>query len=1590
MPSRRTCRTAPPASRPISPPTRPASSAFLSGNSAADQAYLQGGDSGLQAYLASNPTSLSAYLGGNTAAQQAYLQGGTAGLQAYLIGNPSILSAFLSGNSAADQAYLQGAATGLQAYLTGDPTVLQTYLNSGNTALQQYIAGDPTALQQFLTGSPASLQQYLATAPAALQSYLQQNATAVAQYLAANAVTQQAYLQANFAGVSAYILGDSDALSAYLGSDSAAQQAYLNGGTTGLQAYLTGNPTSLSAYLGDDNAADQDYLQGGDAGLQQYLATDPASLSAYLSSDQGADQAYLQGGASSLQAYLTSNPASLGAYLGSDSAANQAYLTNGSTGLQQYLATDPASLSAFLGNNPAANQAYLQGSATGLQGYLTGNPDGLQQYLLANPAVLQQYLTSSTTALQQYLTSSPAILQQYLNSNTAAQQAYIQQNVAGITAYLASNSTALNAFLAGDSAANQAYVSGDEAGLEAYLTSNPGDLQQYINSNSTVLQGYLTANPTVIQQYLASNATVLQQFIASNPTSLEQYLSANSTVLQQFLNTNPASLQQYLTSNPSALVQFLSSDPTQLQQFLVANPSVLQTFLGTNAQALQQTLNAAVLNLFRLNVTLPGSGNEATGGLLSTFNIGTGGTFTESITPAQLALLNQAVTSGASLADYAVNVTTQGGFNSLVGGLLSNVTAEGGGDNNIIIGDTSQLGLPSGTSVPGAALSMGGTFTGGGSNDTVYFVGGSATNPIGNVTLNEPAGASNDTLDFSNFTGGGVNINLSTTGKAQVVNATADLSITLPASGAFTNVVGSPGDDTIIGNGTNDILQGSALNNPNPNALPAVPPSTPSVQWVALNFTQFAPTVLSPTETFHNGNGSYSAVEQEEVLQALETIYAGLSPSIQFTIDPAEITQLRSMTTAQLAAIDLTPADVTTLASLVNPTFTNSVYENGNGNYVTVYYNDTPIFNNQPSPGGFSNEVDFGNLNQKTTVQLDVNGFLGTGPGLVPDSTADSMNGLPDFVNMSITISAHEAGHTLGLEHMDAIGPVGFGISSPPGGSSYYPAYGGTVGAFTTEGDVIASPASVGSTLVNAADGEAQLGERDAITLAFISDGTTVASDATDPSNPSWSGMPVPTVPAAQKATDPVQLDQDPDLPGVAGVPEAEGDVDSTNDNVAGVATTVIAQPVSLYDLNVPNPITTGFDAGMTFDVSAVDIDGYIGGTQPVLNASGKPVTDPKTSAAFTLSQPNYYTFTGQSGQLMSFQAMLTSVTSIKDPVDTVLTVYGPNGQVVAFNDDQFEPSDSSIFDVSLPLTGTYTVEVNAFHSTDPSFNDPSAQNYLPAAYYDAEHGAYELFMYTFSAQNATSGNDSIQYTAASPAVSTTPQVTMFDGSRPGYAVRRHRHLRDRSEPAPECRGEQLRRWVLVYGLSDDRDHGHLERSGRYLYRVADGGRSPGGDALHRAVLEPRWRHAHRDVLRRLGRFRQRSGHHGPDQRRNLYCRRIVRRRRQLRGLPRHDQLHDLTGDVDGHDRRRSHQDVRRHEQRHTDLGQLQPLGSGERPDLHGDPDRGHLQQPQCGHGDHGDRRPLRQQLHRRHGDAASNYTCRPQPPAPARSRPRP
>ena len=68
------------------------------------------------------------------------------------------------------------------------------------------------------------------------------------------------------------------------------------------------------------------------------------------------------------------------------------------------------------------------------------------------------------------------------------------------------------------------------------------------------------------------------------------------------------------------------------------------------------------------------------------------------------------------------------------------------------------------------------------------------------------------------------------------------------------------------------------------------------------------------------------------------------------------------------------------------------------------------------------------------------------------------------------------------------------------------------------------------------------------------------------------------------------------------------------------------------------------------------------------------------------------YEFSGQQGQ-----TVVISMTS--DDFDTYLGLLGPDGSVVAENDDSNGTTDSQIT-VSLPSSGTYTVIANSYDDT--------------------------------------------------------------------------------------------------------------------------------------------------------------------------------------------------------------------------------------------------------------------------------------------------
>jgi Ca2+-binding RTX toxin-like protein len=153
------------------------------------------------------------------------------------------------------------------------------------------------------------------------------------------------------------------------------------------------------------------------------------------------------------------------------------------------------------------------------------------------------------------------------------------------------------------------------------------------------------------------------------------------------------------------------------------------------------------------------------------------------------------------------------------------------------------------------------------------------------------------------------------------------------------------------------------------------------------------------------------------------------------------------------------------------------------------------------------------------------------------------------------------------------------------------------------------------------------------------------------------------------------------------------------------------AQPLTLAPLVVPDTDLEGQNADQIFDVTAADVVGDLG-----LDASGNSLTD-------------YYSFTAQAGTLINLQVMSAVLDRPQGAFDTTMTVYDSNGNVIAFDDDSFQDTDSTIIDLTLPATGTYYVEVTPYSAP----GQPSHQT-----------GAYELFMYTFATDGDPPAGDTM------------------------------------------------------------------------------------------------------------------------------------------------------------------------------------------------------------------------------------------------------
>src|SRR5262249_36253087 len=124
-----------------------------------------------------------------------------------------------------------------------------------------------------------------------------------------------------------------------------------------------------------------------------------------------------------------------------------------------------------------------------------------------------------------------------------------------------------------------------------------------------------------------------------------------------------------------------------------------------------------------------------------------------------------------------------------------------------------------------------------------------------------------------------------------------------------------------------------------------------------------------------------------------------------------------------------------------------------------------------------------------------------------------------------------------------------------------------------------------------------------------------------------------------------------------------------------------------LKPLSVPNTMTSGVDAGKTFDVAAMVIQGHIDASteRAVDPLSGAPATDAAGHPLFK-SESDFYAFRGRAGDLINLEVLLVGMNRFgDDTIDPMVRVYGPDGRLMqlgtgaAVNDDDFDGGIANI-----------------------------------------------------------------------------------------------------------------------------------------------------------------------------------------------------------------------------------------------------------------------------------------------------------------------
>ena len=340
------------------------------------------------------------------------------------------------------------------------------------------------------------------------------------------------------------------------------------------------------------------------------------------------------------------------------------------------------------------------------------------------------------------------------------------------------------------------------------------------------------------------------------------------------------------------------------------------------------------------------------------------------------------------------------------------------------------------------------TVAGGAGSDEYFFVG----LPAAQVSIEEAAAADQDKLNFSNYKGGALGIDLEVLAW-QDATPGGGLSLKFDHASSIEDVIGTTFADTVLGNVRDNTLRGAEFTSGRGETPTAY---NGRVQWVLLEFAAFTDT----------GEHVYSQAERDQVQARLEEDYHGPGGAadpwfhVYFTQDVAGL-----------------PSGI-------------------GSDYATIRFNNTPAFGRA---GGFASELDFRNLHLGGTADVQVNGMVGGQDFRSPSARTLSLSRQRSPRTSWDTCSA--SGTRTHLARWATA------LHSPPGLEDYKPAFTGPSAAFESFDHLGSSPASIGSDRFNDLR-NLYFGEREAIKLVYAERGATV-SESLSAHNQQTSSQPL-------------------------------------------------------------------------------------------------------------------------------------------------------------------------------------------------------------------------------------------------------------------------------------------------------------------------------------------------------------------------------------------------------------------------------------------------------------------------------------------------